>query len=263
MNIKSIWSIVVAAGVAQFVTSCGVQIQMETTVPAAVNLGKGTIIDIRLASGTSEPDRHEYGIFSAMHDQIQSDGYYRLEECPHPSKNYVVMDVSDYGINRKEHYADFISRVVVRNKYGQCLYNTTWNTYANRDSNGNYDWNSAYRKVATSTMLELTPHGVTYYERVSGDDENPSVEEGAQACRQGNWASARAYAEQALKTNPNDPEANYLMGLIERYYKNYQASTACFEKAYSINQKSKYRKAIEKNSTLSRNEEIARQQLNN
>ena len=259
---KTVIKSITGIGVGAFLCSCGVQIQMETAVPAEVNLGKGTIITIPLASGTSDTDEHEWGLNAAMQDAIVSDGYYKLEECPHPALNYVMMDVSDYMINRKEHYADFTSRVVVRNKYGQCLYNTTWDTYVNRDSNGKYDWNSAYREVASSTMLELTPHRMTYYERVSGDDENPCVELGASHCAIGEWAKGRSYAEESIKNNPNDPEAHYLMGLIERYYKNYQNSTACFEKAYSIDPKSKYRKAIEKNSTLARNEEVARQQLN-
>ena len=259
---KTVIKTIATIGVGAFLTSCGVQIQMETTVPAEVNLGKGTLVTIPLSGGTSNVNKHEWGLNAAMQDAIMAHGYYKLIEYPHPASNYVVMDVSDFRINRHEQHADFQSRVVVRNKYGLCLYSKTKETYAYKDSKGNFKWDSAYRNIADATMEELTPHRETYYERVSGVDENPSVEEGAKACKRGNWGTGRAYAEEALKVNPNEPEAYYLLGLIERYYKNYASSTSYFEKANSLKPESKYTKAIRYNAQLQRNEQIASQQLN-
>ena len=116
-------------------------------------------------------------------------------------------------------------------------------------------------EISTTVVHDISPHEEDLYVRVRGSKENPSVELGAKACKAGNWAQGEAYAKQALQQKPDDPEALFLMGVIERKKMNYAQSTAYFTRALAVKPSGKYRKAISKNKVMEQNDKYTMQQL--
>lgn len=261
MNIKHTITSALSTAATLFLASCGVQIQMESAVPAQVNLGRGTMICCE-PHGNSVSQKICY----AVGNSIRQDGYYTVGSYNggKPIAFFEVMNAQLQTTSGKNYsYTDLITTVRISDAADRQLYRRSLKTDVDEDSYGNLYVDDACRTVAKTVMLDLTPHSVTYKEKVSPNDENPSIEMGALACANGNWEQGRSYAQQAIAHNPNDPEAYYLMGLIERNALNYAQSTAHFEKAYSIEDKGKYKSAILKNATLAANEDKVRQQLSN
>ena len=115
--------------------------------------------------------------------------------------------------------------------------------------------------ISTDVVHDISPHEEVLYVRVRGSKENPNVELGAKACKAGNWKQGEAYAKQALQQKPDDPEALFLMGVIERRKMNYALSSAYFTKADTIKPSGKYKKAISKNKVMEQNDKYTMQQL--
>ena len=111
-------------------------------------------------------------------------------------------------------------------------------------------------------MRDLTPHQVRYSMGVDEVEGNPAVVQAAQACAAGNWEMGRSLAQAALQQNPNEAEACYVLGIIERNARNYTASDSWFSKAYSLKPESKYMSALRGNAQLQNDEQRAHAQLN-
>ena len=116
-------------------------------------------------------------------------------------------------------------------------------------------------EISTAVVHDISPHEDDLSVRVRGSKENSSVALGAKACKAGNWEQGEAYAKQALQWKPDDPEALFLMGVIERKKMNYAQSTAYFTKADTIKPSGKYKKAISKNKIKEQNDKYTVQQL--
>ncbi len=197
--------------------------------------------------------------------EIVESGYY-LPPCEEKARHYVTLDITNTNVevtgSGNSAYADLNARIVLR--IGNSTYYNKYKSISlRRSGSSGWDIPRACRGIARAVIEEITPHAVTYKEKISPNDENPSLELGAKACAAGNWDQGRHYAQQAINAQPNDPEAYYLMGLIERNALNYAQSTYYFEKALSIEAKGKYKAAITKNSSLAKNEEYVRSQLSN
>ncbi|MBR5521881.1 MAG: hypothetical protein IKV82_00235 [Akkermansia sp.] len=261
MNIKHTITSALSTAAALVLASCGVQIQMESAVPAEINLGRGTMI-------ACEPHGNNVSqkICYAVANRINQDGYYTVGSYNN-GKPMAFLEVMNAQLKttsgQNYSYTDLITTIRIADLNDHQLYRRSLKTDVDEDQYGNLYIDDACRTIARTVMLDLTPHAVTYKEKVSPNDENPAIEMGAKACASGNWELGRSYAQQAIAHNPNDPEAYYLLGLIERNALNYAQSTANFEKAYSIEQKGKYKSAILKNSTFATNEANVRQQLSN
>lgn len=259
MNLKKIATGLVAAAATLLLASCSVQIQMESAVPAEVNLGRGTTI-------ACEPHGNKVSqkICYAIANRINQDGYYTIGSDGDRIVFFEVMNAqlkTTTGNNYS--YTDLIATIRISDAVDRELYRRSLKTDVDEDRQGNLYIDDACRTIARTVMLELTPHTVTYKEKISPNDENPALELGAKACAAGNWDQGRHYAQQAITAKPDDAEAYYLMGLIERNALNYAQSTYYFEKANSIDPSGKYKAAITKNGTLAKNEEYVRQQLSN
>lgn len=244
---------------ALILTSCGVQIQFESIVPAKTNLGRGTMI-------ACEPDgnRAACKIAYAIANRINQDGYYTVGSYNNGGRMAFleVMNAQTKTTRSgKYSYTDLSATIRISDTHDRQLYRRSLETDVDEDQYGNLYLDDACRDIAKAVMLDLTPHTVTYRESVSPDENNPSIELGANACAAGNWAQGREYAKQALATNPSSAEAYYLLGLIERHARNYAQSTAYFQKAYSLENNSKYQSGISKNAELQQNEQYAKQQL--
>ena len=96
---------------------------------------------------------------------------------------------------------------------------------------------------------------------VDAVEGNPAVEQAAQACAAGNWEQGCSLAHAALQQNPDEPEACYMLGVIERNARNYTASDSWFRKANSLRPAGKYSGAIRDNAHLQAAEQRARYQL--
>lgn len=246
--------------------SCGIQIQFETPVPAAVNLGQGCSLVVR-AEGRSHHawDRDAArALRRAFQHRIAEDGYYNQ-----PGRGYGYMaqariELLDTHVRftgeGKDATARLCTTVEVNLNYRN-LYRLHEDVYLSRDYDGCYLFYDAAEEIARRTMKKLTPHMATYCEYVDENEQNPALGQAARACAAGNWNAGRELAQQALAANPNEAEAYYVLGLVERAAQNYAQSDAMFRRAAELQKKSKYAEGIRDNAALQRDEAIFRQQV--
>ena len=232
--------------------SCGTQIQMTEAVPAKVNLGRDTTMYI---NGNSDGDR---GIAAAIRDKLAADGYYKLPGQGGSIRSaYMVISGTGVEIDKPTGIPLLSSTIDISNG-NQNVYHRN---YANALTNNEGSALRAVDTISRTVVHDISPHEKNLYVRVRGSKENPSVELGAKACAAGNWEQGEVYAKEALQQKPDDPEALFLMGVIERKKMNYAQSTAYFTKADTIKPSGKYKKAISKNKVMEQNDKYTMQQL--
>lgn len=236
---------------AALLSSCGTQIQMTEAVPAQVNLRRGTSININ----SSDSD-----MVDAFRNRILRDGFYTLPTDGSTRFAYLTVRDITTKVDRQTKAATIAATTEVTSG-GARLYRERYQVSVPRDYQGHYYVRDACDRYARDVMEDLTPHEKPLYVRVSGNSKNPDIEKGALACKAGNWELGEVHAKQAIQTDPQDPEAYYLMGLIERNKMNYTKSTQYFQKAYSLNTSSKYTTAISKNRSMEINDQHVQQQL--
>ena len=239
---KRLYVTPIIAATAFLVTSCGTQIQMTEAVPAKLNMARGS--KVAIAYKGYLPDKVGDELLSLM----TKDGYYTF-----------VSGNADYTISIQEHYGVVstpsqyqVDFYVLQGDRGAVLYTgrTPEETRVGIPA-----------RLAKRIYETFAPHEKNLYVRVRGSKENPSVELGAKACQAGNWEQGEAYAKQALQQKPDDPEALFLMGVIERRKMNYALSTAYFARANTIKPSGKYKGAISKNKVMEQNDRYTMQQL--
>ena len=242
------------------ICSCGVQIQLESARPAEVNFGRGSYLMFQSYAGSVEGE----SIRDYLWQLMEKDGYYTPCGRGYTSAKAVIQ-IRAY-ITSEEHRSkngtyttyELHATVSIGNAYSRSFRSSVY-----KDSSGNLATDSECYYIAREVMEDITPHSYTYYERVKGNDENPYVEQAANQCAAGNWNEGKALAMKAIEKNANEAEAYFLLGLYERNNMNYPKSNQYFQKAYEIDQDSKYSEAIKDNATLKKNEDAVRQQLNN
>jgi tetratricopeptide (TPR) repeat protein len=139
--------------------------------------------------------------------------------------------------------------------HGNILYRRTL-------SDTNYSDYADYDDIAVEVVRDLVPRTVRYSVRIKPQEGNTILEQAVQACQQGDWNTGSALAEASLQTYPNDAEAYYLLGIIERNNRNFAASDAHFNRAYAIAPSSRYTSAIRENNVIKQKEDLAISQLN-
>lgn len=260
---RSLWSSVVLGAVAWVCCSCGTQVYLHKWQPAQVDLPRGTVL--RVHPETRGPLRHE--LRRAFAQQIASDGFYCVDGAGPWAEirlHRVHVNMTDPPKDDKHRKRPYPNRVdltadVVCNY--QRIYRRNCSQYVSTDYEYRPDWEDAAEEIAEEVMRDLTPHQVRYSETVDGVETNPAVEQAALACAAGNWEGGRSLARRALAQNPNEAEACYVLGIIERNARNYSESDSWFRKAYSLNPQSKYLSGINDNSRLQQDEQRARQQM--
>lgn len=252
------------AAVAWVFSSCAPQVYLNKWEPSEVDLPRGTVLHVQPEA--RGPLRGE--LRRAFEQQIASDGFYRLGgtgACADLRLHRVELDVEKPceddkhregrpRVRRMELTADVISNY-------QRIYRRNCSVYVNHDHEGRPDWEDACEYVAGQVMRDLTPHVVSYSMPVDEVEGNPAVEQAARACATGNWEQGRVLAKQALKQNPDEAEAYYVLGIIERNARHYSASDAHFKKAYNLKPESKYVSALRENAELQIAEQTAHRQL--
>ncbi len=226
---------------------------MTEAVPAKVNFGRDTTMYIRSINSLDSRIAEEIG------RKLTEDGYYKLP-MQRISDREAYMTISDTKLVPKSGYPDhFQLKTDVR------IFTGGQNLYHRGFLRGNLLKNEkidhVVDEISTDVVHDISPHEKDLYVRVRGSKENPSVELGAKACKAGNWKQGEAYARQALQQKPDDPEALFLMGVIERKKMNYALSSVYFTKADTIKPSGKYKKAISKNKVMEQNDKYTMQQL--
>ncbi len=246
--------------------SCGIQIQFETPVPAEVNLGQGCSLVVR-AKGLSHHalDREAArALRRAFQHRIAEDGYYNQPDRGYGYMAQAQIELLDTHVRfsgeGKDATARLCTTVEVNFNYRN-LYRRQEDVYLSQDYDGCYLFYDSAEEIARRTMKKLTPHITTYFEYVDENELNPALGQAARACAAGNWSAGRALAKQALSANPNEAEAYYVLGLIERADRNYVHSDAMFRRATELKKKSKYADGIRDNAVLQRDTAIFRQQV--
>lgn len=245
-------------------SSCGIQIQLENAVPAEVNLGRGAHVEVRDSTHAHSPMNRDAAraLCRAFRHQMAEDGYYiPVARGGMADARIEMYDTHVHHTGEGEHpTARLCTTIEVESGY-RCLYRRREDVYLSRDSHGHPELYDAARDIARKTMKKLTPHVSTYCEYVDENEQNPALGQGARACAAGNWEQGRQLAQQALSVNPNEAEAYYLLGLIERHAQNFAASDEMFRRAASLGNKSKYTEGIRGNAAIQRNAAAYQQQI--
>lgn len=266
---KSIHSILLLT-LSLLLCACGIQVQMQTVEPSKVNLRMGTSMRVAPVYRNFAVDRLQ----DALYDRLATTDFYALGgneailyiESAHIHQERHIHHTCDdkprHDKHHHHHHCDCVESVqttlsatVQLELHGQIIYrrtlsDTSYSEYADFDS------------VARDIVKDLVPRTVSYSVSIHPQDDNTTLEAAAKACKHGDWQRGQSLAQASLNTFPNDPEAYYLLGLVERYNRNFSASDDYFRKALAIKPASRYSDAIRRNATISAKEQLARQQLN-
>ncbi len=243
---------VLATALAAFLSSCGTQIQMTEAIPAKVNLGRGTTMNITCFNPLDKC------VAAEIRKKIVADGFYMIPEQGITRGNAYMKISTDVEKERITGSSLLAAKIDISNG-SQVVYHKEY--LSTITESGGVD--SAAATIARTVMRDITPYEKNLYVRVKGSKKVPEVASGALACKAGNWEQGEAYAREALQKAPNDPEALFLMGVIERHKMNYTQSSLYFSKANAIKPSGKYKAAISKNKVMSINDQHVSQQLSN
>lgn len=245
-------------------SACGIQIQLDNAVPAKVNLGRGARVVVRDSTHAHSPLNRDAAVAlcRAFRHQMAEDGYYiPVARGGMADARIEMLDTHVHHSGEGEPaYARLCTTIEVESGY-RSLYRRREDVYLSRDSHGHPELYDAARDIARKTMKKLTPHVSTYCEYMDENEQNPALGQGARACAAGNWEQGRSLAQQALSVNPNEAEAYYLLGLIERHAQNFAASDEMFRKVASLGNKSKYSEGIRGNASIQRHAAAYQQQI--
>ena len=262
---KKIFRAILCCVSVALLSACGVQIQMQTLKPAAIDLGRGAALSVRDCSHT----RESRPLAEAFRLQIAQDGFYAqahgkarlelhnvyLENPPPPHRHDKHKD------DKKSRPLPRLHAVVTVMNNGYQLYRRDYTESVWVDSKGHIQLRDACESFAEEIMDDLTPRQVTYCEYISPDDSNPALEQAARACSVGNWVQGRLLVQNALRQNPNCAEAFYLLGLISRNERDFSTSDNYFYRANALCPESKYASALRDNDRLQQDEARAGRQM--
>lgn len=242
---KNYGKLLKTAVAAALLCSCGTQIEMVETVPAKVSFGRGTTIVV------NSPMR-DYGLRKEMREHIVANGFYKLADRGGANStaylNFRDVLLKRYEPAKKDQLPSarlFATVEVLHNNYTE--YYKSFNESVRLDPQGGEHLEEARHHIVRSIMRDITPHDEMFSVWVKGNKENPAIEQGAVACRRGYLDQAESLAKQALKVNPQEAEAYYLLGVVERRRHNFEKSSEYFRKANALAPSFKYSSAIEKN----------------
>ena len=244
-----------------FLCACGTQVQLQTLEPSQVNLSRGSSLRVTSVYNNYASARLE----DALYNRLAATDFYSLGgsaailyiERAHVHQDRYINHTCkpDEHCHCVESVETTLTATVQLELNGQIIYRRTL-------SDTSYSDYADYDDVARDIVRDLVPRTVTYSVRIKPQDGNETLEQAAQACKHGDWLSGRSLAESSLQTHPNDPEAYYLLGIIERNERHFSASDSCFRKAAQIKPSSRYTNAIRDNAEIKAKEELARRQLN-
>lgn len=254
------WFSLILMAIPMLLCSCGIQIQLHTLEPSQVNLQRGASLRVVSVHGNYASAHLE----DALYARLAPENFYTLggedsilyiERAHVHQERYLTHTCQDMEHCHCSESVETTLHVTVQlERRGNILYRRTL-------SDTSYSDYVDYDDVAAEIVRDLVPRTVRYSVRIKPQEDNTLLEQAAQACRLGDWATGRALAESSLQTFPNDPEAYYLLGIIERNNRNYPASNQYFLKAAGIAPSARYSEAIRDNTLMQAKENLAISQL--
>ena len=273
------WICVFYMVAACLLVSCGTYVSLPEYVPASVNLGAGKVVQVA-ASGHYPLARE---LTSATTQALVNSGYYRATDAgampwggqpaviwridrSHPNEDGysdIRVDVNVYDSSRSVVYSDSFSRYVKDHRGHSERNRDREKKHRHRALDySDYDYRYMAQSMAEDVVERMIPRKSTYYVSVDTDEKkNPLLLQAVRMLDSGNVAAAESLARQARQAVPNDPENEFVLGLVERVRKNYASSDAHFRAAHNMAPDSKYAEAISKNVALQRNEAAYRSQM--
>lgn len=241
------------AGPALLLASCGTTLEFAKPIPARTNIGAQARVAVVSTDGFTAD------VADRLRSEIARSGHYILSEggSGRDGAKYLIR-LANGNISSETNVTSYTDED--DNTYYEYSYSVTgslWGNIQTASTGGlhsslrywSYDtsssWDTAYyvvvRDIATDLAHDLIPTRKRYTVTIQAVDNNPLVKEAAQFCKEGNWEYGKYVARQALEATPEDPEANFLMGMIERHFENFTSSEKYLRKAATLGDRAKYR----------------------
>lgn len=257
MNYKTI----LVGFLAVVLVSCsGTQIQITEAIPAAVNMHRDATIMVGYTNAAGRE------IANYLEERIQEEGYYTLVEDQSQNPEYCIN--LDASMSDPTHHS--VRCRILHLPSWRILYDETfsqsWKDTGNAWKNlftGNFDEISGGPAFVASKIYDkLAPHEKAFKTRIHISNDNVKLREAVRAFRRKEAGAARILLQQSLQQNPHDAEACYMMALLESSESNYERSNQFLERAIQLDPtQAKYKKALQQNITMKRNETYVIQQL--
>lgn len=249
--------LVAGIAMAGLLSSCAVQIQMSCAVPSRVGLQKGASLEIRAEDSTTSKE-----IQDSLIQELQQGLFYTFS----PDADYLlrISETREYTWSKggssedeflQDNETELTTRITLSSKsdsvYG---YSQKYNVTAE-------EYSDTVEAICHDIARDLQPHRIIYTEKLDAPDGNPAFEQAADYCKAGMWQHAARAAEQAVILTPDEPEAHYLQGLIQRQLENYDAANTCFHKASQLKPDTRYTEAANTCRMMQNGAGYVRQQL--
>lgn len=266
------------------VISCGTTLTLDEPVPAIIDVNRYSTLAIIADNGIGRDIAREVRI------KLHPSGFYRIQpllHSPDPDTDVLVAlsgsyldctinyDTSHDHDHDKKHDRDRydhdrrISSYDVRGGTtcrisSRCTGSSAYRNYDARDTSYNSEFDAhedVIDEISDKIVRDLIPHQSTYSVTIDSDDENPVLEQAAEACKAGNWTLGEQLAKQASANKPQSAEPWFLLGIIERRRRNFSRSSELIAKAASLQPSSKYQRELRRNSEIQINMQAVKHQL--
>lgn len=215
---------------------------MEPT-PSRIDAGQGTRLAVVADGGT-------------ISEQAAQAIYKELKE-----QDYFLLVPPAEADNRKTDFIIYLSQAAPSDPSNikcQLIAQKTNMTLANETyqlPNANTP-HTVYKELAKKITHTLKPQETSYSVIIKPDKNNPYLKHGAAAASDHNLDDAFAFAQQAVRYQPENPEAHYLLGITQRELCDYPASLQSLQKAYQLNPEEKYLKEITRGNIIYQNAQL-------
>ncbi len=268
------------------VTSCGTTLTLDEPVPAIIDVNRNSTLAIIADNSIGRDIAREVRI------KLHPSDFYRIQPLLHSpapdtdvlvalSGSYLDCTINyDTSYNHdkkhdKRHDGDRhdrdrrISSYDVRGGVtcrfsSRCTGSSTSRNYYATDTSYYSEFDAhenVIDELSDKIVRDLIPHQSTYSVTIDSDDENPVLEQAAEACKAGNWTLGEQLAKQASANKPQSAEPWFLLGIIERNRRNFARSSELISKAASLQPSGKYQRELRRNSEIQINMQAVRHQL--
>lgn len=268
--------------------SCGTTLTLDEPVPAIIDVNRDSTLAIIADNSVGRDIAREVRI------KLHPSGFYRIQPLlysPDPNTDVLVAlngsyldctinyDTSHDHDHDKKHdkkhdkdrydYERRISSFDVRGGVtcrisSRCTGSSAYRNYYASDTSYNSEYaahEDVIDELSDKIVRDLIPHQRTYSVTIDSDDENPVLEQAAEACQAGNWTLGEQLAKQASANKPHAAEPWFLLGIIERNRRNFSRSSELIAKAASLQPGSKYQRELRRNSEIQINMQAVKHQL--
>ena len=270
------------------VTSCGTTLTLDEPVPAIIDVNRNSTLALIADNGVGRDIAREVRI------KLHPSDFYRIQpllHSPDPDTDVLVAlsgsyldctinyDTSHDHDHDKKHdnkhdrdRYDYDRRISSYNVRGgvtcrfssRCTGSSAYRNYYASDTSSYSELDAhedVINELSDKIVRDLIPHQRTYSVTIDSDDENPVLEQAAEACQAGNWTLGEQLAKQASNNKPQSAEPWFLLGIIERNRRNFSRSSELIAKAASLQPAGKYQRELRRNSEIQINMQAVRHQL--